>query len=510
MDIFKIIEERRMVPILNLKNEKNQIEYIKGKIETNEDNIFFILPNNFFLSSVKDIQLLREELFDIYSLYGIYDLFKLYYPYTQIEFSLFHFSKIKNNQVRFIRLNRKNRLITSEKKYVTKIGSIKEIDYTIWYRNYLLQLEKYVQTNTIQKSDSYIIFHEKNEEIQRDKLYLDYYLPEYRENREKLNQEKIVLLKDIADIVTPKRKKSNTYLKQLLVKDFKYPIDYKELPSTNKVETRLQRNDIVLSTHGKYKVYLYDSDYSDIVPTANSLIIKLRDNVDYNIYYLYNYLSKQIAQKYFSSMTMGSVINYIRKADVQNLPIIKPTEEVLNFSEKEFRLTSNPELVKMSEFNQVINSEWKVDTPIQTEIMAKLFTSIKNTRYKRLKAIIEHDLFEITKCINVGAYKSSIIMCGSVLEGILIDWISETNKYNKYIERAKDNINLYTIIEEFKAITREEYIAKLAHGIRNQRNSVHPKLVYQKGIEFDKDMAFNTLNSLEKIVKKRFKVKKRR
>lgn len=504
MNIYKLIQDRYRISV-GVKNENEQLEYIKRKIEVGEEELFLILPNKFWISSLKDIISLKEELFDKYFIHGIYDMYTLYYPYVQIEFSLFHFSKRKNNKVTFISLKKEKKMTTTDIKLRSKndFELIKEGKYNKWYAEYLLKLERYIENNKIIESTSYIIFYEELVKVQKDKLYLDYYRPEYRENREKLNKEKLVLLSDIADITRPRIKKDSTYSKQLLVKDFKYPLQYEKMGYTNRVETRLEKNDIILSTHGGYKVYLYDSKYTDVVPTTNSLIIRLKDNSDVNIYYLYNYLSKEIAEKYFLSLTLGNIINYIRKVDVESLPIIIPKKEVLDFSKEEFRLISNSEAVKLLEINKIINKKWHIDTPIQMEIMAKLLSSIKNTKYKKIKEIIEYDLLEINKCIGVGAYKASIIMCGSVLEGVLIDWISETNQY---IENDKDKKSLYELIESFKEVTRENHIAKLAHQIRKQRNSVHPKLVYQEKIEFNKEMAMDTIYNLKIIVNNRFEV----
>ncbi|WP_105618620.1 DUF4145 domain-containing protein [Vallitalea okinawensis] len=506
INIFKIVEERSKVPIRNVKNDIDQIEYISKKIESNDNQIHFIVPNNFFLSSAISIKLLKDKLFSKYYLTGIYDLDKLYSPNTGIQFSLFHFSKEKNKEVRFLKLSNKKQLVTNYRDNIKDRGILDISKFSNWYKEHLSQVEQFSNNSNIELSDRLIIFYEKNEDIQKDKLYLDYYLPEYRENRRKLDQEEIVLLKDIADVITPRRKQKCDRSRQLLVKDFEYPLKYEELPTINSIETRLMKEDIILSTHGKYRAYLFEEDYSDIAPTANSVIIRLKSNTEFSIYYLYNYLTKKIAQNYFSSMTLGSIINYIKKSDVLNLPIIKPKKRVLEISEKEFQLTSNHEYFKISEYNQVINRKWIMDTPIQTEIMANLLTSIMNTRYKKLKKIIESDLVEIAKCINVGAFKSSIIMCGSVLEGILIDWISDTEKHDKYIEKKDSEIKLYRIIEELRNTTVKKEIVNLAHIIRKRRNAVHPKRVYEDGIEFSKDMAFDTLKSLEKIVESRFQV----
>ena len=40
-----------------------------------------------------------------------------------------------------------------------------------------------------------------------------------------------------------------------------------------------------------------------------------------------------------------------------------------------------------------------------------------------IKEKISRDVAEINICFNYGAYKASVVMCGSVLEAVLLDWL---------------------------------------------------------------------------------------
>lgn len=504
INIFKIIEERGKIPIRRLKNDSDQLEYILRKLKSNEDDIFFIVPDKYFLSFSSDIQSLREKLFEKYNLAGVYDMNRLYLN-IGIYFSLFHFSKKNVKKVKFVKSNNNDMPTCNfgNKGYL----ELQESSFCAQYREYIVKIEKICNGKTLKDSVGITIFSEKYANIQKNRIYLDYYLPEFQQNRAKLQNEEVVLLRDIAEVITPKRQHEtdNGDFKQLYVKNFKYPLEYDELSIAKGISTKLIKGDIVLSTHGKFKAYLYNANYNNIVPTPNCVIIRLNSNKEYNTYYLYNYLTKQVATKYFSSLAVGSVINFIRKIDILDLPIIKPTKKLLQIAKQEFDLTSRYDRFNISEFNKVINkNEWDNETEIQVEIMAMLKTSIKDTKFKKLKQIIESDLMEITNCINVGAYKSSIIMCGSVLEGFLLDWVSNTSKHFKYIEKSSGKLVLNDLINELKVMKLSNDVIETAHRIRRKRNAVHPKVTYQKGFKCDKETAISTLKDLKKVVESNY------
>jgi hypothetical protein len=84
-----------------------------------------------------------------------------------------------------------------------------------------------------------------------------------------------------------------------------------------------------------------------------------------------------------------------------------------------------------------------------------------------------------------------MILCGSILEAVLLDWLSEIHKTN-YFEKKMMVIDrrsgrevegqLIHMIDEIEAIKRPKWMSESqnAHKIRKKRNYVHAKLCMRR------------------------------
>ena len=93
-----------------------------------------------------------------------------------------------------------------------------------------------------------------------------------------------------------------------------------------------------------------------------------------------------------------------------------------------------------------------------------------------IQKLLSDDAKELISCLEVGAYKACMILCGSILETILLDWLSELENTNYFVDDDNMHINLYGVIRRLKEIYNPSWNseANAAHDIRLKRNLVHP------------------------------------
>lgn len=100
--------------------------------------------------------------------------------------------------------------------------------------------------------------------------------------------------------------------------------------------------------------------------------------------------------------------------------------------------------------------------------------------------VIEQRLNEISNCLKYQAYLSVIFLCGSILEGILLDRVSQNpQKSNqaKSVPKDKNNqvknfqdwtlSNLIDVVYELGEIKYD--VSKYSHSLREFRNFIHPR-----------------------------------
>lgn len=118
----------------------------------------------------------------------------------------------------------------------------------------------------------------------------------------------------------------------------------------------------------------------------------------------------------------------------------------------------------------------------------------------KLKQILIRDYNELTSCTDCKAYKSVLILTGSIVEAILVDYLSV------YMEGKKSTqdllkLDLFSLI---KLGIDNELISEQTEGlstvVRYYRNLIHPGKEKRTGQKFDKNTAAVAVNLLNIIV----------
>jgi hypothetical protein len=104
--------------------------------------------------------------------------------------------------------------------------------------------------------------------------------------------------------------------------------------------------------------------------------------------------------------------------------------------------------------------------------------------------------------LEVGAYKACMILCGSILETILLDWLSELENTNYFVDDDNMHINLYGVIRRLKEIYNPSWNseANAAHDIRLKRNLVHPVKFVVENPTVNRDTCLQVLREMQSIL----------
>lgn len=324
-------------------------------------------------------------------------------------------------------------------------------------------------------------------------------------------------MEDIVDIIVPRRVDKGVG-KVIRMVDLSYPLKIENILEKQITNVKLKKNDILFSTIGK--AFLVPDEVNEtIYVDQNMFVIRCRD---IQPEYLFLYLNSDVCQTIIDSQKIGSFIHKVTRKSIADIPVIIPTKE-----EEEYRLQAHL-LTHIEKRSYQINSDieprilayWnalyknrnikieKVEDILGMELLEKLKVYSTN----QLQEMLHDDWKELNDCFRVGAYKATLILAGSILEAVLIDWLSEI-KGNNYFEedymvtdrngRIK-RADLIDYINEIKYIERPHWIegATKAHEIRKKRNLVHAKLGINSD-EIDRDTCRMVIDYLRDVIKTR-------
>jgi|GEM_PF-2291151 len=134
-----------------------------------------------------------------------------------------------------------------------------------------------------------------------------------------------------------------------------------------------------------------------------------------------------------------------------------------------------------------------------------------NVLYKNMQS----DIDELDRCFRAKEYKATLILAGSILEGFLLDWLSEidgknyfvvpyttihsNSKGNKYVRNEE---SLCAYIDRINDIERPEWMecCEKAHYIRKNRNTVHAKIGLKKENEINEKTCKKVISYLNEII----------
>ena len=210
-------------------------------------------------------------------------------------------------------------------------------------------------------------------------------------------------------------------------------------------------------------------------------------------------------------------------ASLKDFPIIKPKEpasiyeaqvSALTHIEKTYSETAAKQRIRLQAYQMALaKNQYQPKDKIEDILNIETANKIRLFDEEKVCSFLTSDLKELNDCFKVKAYKATLILAGSILEAVLIDWLSDIKGVN-YFEKdymvtdrrtgRLKRADLVDYINEIEYIERPHWMeeASKAHKIRKKRNLVHAKLCI-KSDEINEEVCKQVIDYLKDVLKTR-------
>lgn len=448
-----------------------------------------VVPARFLMSSNKAEKRLRQILVDSGVLKGIISLpAKLLYGTSIPSYVLYLQKGRKLGKIRFYDA----KSLFSEDRRGSEIS---ESNATKLAKTFFGVAD--LKNNNILEESYHEIVHNDYD------LYIDRYLADARLGKA-FKSSGFKCLENVAEVLTAKK---TTFEGKTIeqYEDFRYPL---HLPVKDSAATsiRIKKGDIIYNKKSK-NFYLVDDDVLEAVfAPSNSLVIRPR-NIQPE--YLLLYLNTDDFRKAVLEITPGIVLMTVKGDFLKKALIPMPTKEPEEYR-KIFDITYKYGLdyERLSQYledkKEHLGESSGVDSIIDQELVSKAFKYL-NSAFKK---DLDKDMEELSICYSGGAYKAAVILAGSILEAVLLEWVGEIDNidYSRngyFIEDDRGRrrrAGLVDLIHRIDDIYQPDWIeeASKATEIRRSRNTVHATV--SRGRYTDKETCKKIIDYLQDIL----------
>lgn len=367
-------------------------------------------------------------------------------------------------------------------------------------------------------------------EFDRTKPVARYYSKRFDKTRELLSHDTLVPLRDIASFVQchiVDCEPDTGLIRAIDGNKFpSYPFS-PERDSIDYIKTNyiLHKGDILCRRNRDgLSFFLIDKEPSfDLYAPPASTVIHAQG---VSPEYLYLYLSSDTAKRIESATTIRTSDNsFITLTnDIKGFPVILPQKDDSVYQEEFARLAS-PD----SRYYTAVSEQISRPKTMEEELVKELIKRLNQNNASLLKKQLEEDLQEMDVCFEGGAYKASLILAGSILEAVLIDWLSEikghdyfqedlmkrvydkklgcykTDGNGDFIYHTNRKADLSDYIDEIKDLKKPKWIreSQEADEIRKKRNLVHAKLCLKENVQINESLCRSVRDYLLDVIASR-------
>lgn len=473
-------------------------ELVDMVLESDEDEVYFVSTTEYF-KLAKNL----AKLSGTWHLSCSFALGRLF-TNTSIPFNLYGFSRKRQRSVLIANWTGPN----TANADIQRITELEYVEFSAEYRQYLNECEQLVNKGTIPNDHNGAEFVRlSSENILPDKWEPTFYNKKNRALRKMVAKEETIPLGELAQILIPHpARQRDTSVLTVKSKDLAFPFHTDELSYDKGSNVRLEPGDVVLQIYGKSNKSIVYSGSS--IAYAGMGLAVIRPTCNISSEYLCLYLTSSFAKDVLASLQTGLAIKHISGKELSSLPVVVPTQGNAYYQAMYDKL-SNPQARDYIDLSDLKTGKASEAEGILDEELTK---NIEAFNAKRLKTFLTSDIRELNTCFVHGAYKATIILAGSILEAVLIDWLSEIKnvdyfKQDYYVRRKdgrKAKATLYDYIDEIELIEQPDWVdeAKMAHAIREKRNQVHAKLCIKEK-DINEGTARMVCNYLEKVLETR-------
>ncbi|WP_445778059.1 restriction endonuclease subunit S [Shewanella sp.] len=510
--LLNAIEERQLLGI-NPDDDNNISEYLgyalngrlaahaKSKQQCTTNDVQIIVVPSLWITSTKHKRQLAP-VFEQYALHAVIDVGAIWLPATSISFSLLVLGNEPVSAVLmadFAANAPDHSKSPVDRKLTPKAdtsGELPNIVYSETFKQFLAQIEQTLfgavsSEKNDQQEQQFQTFNVPANALDMSRLQVAFYHPDNQIDVNRYKNAKFEALEKLADVnmVHSVRRGdlvqgqvfkwsllNTSKLSRLLPSKndlSKHQPSKIELPITEGDATNqvLAEGDIIITPNCS-KVFLVTKELNGVYAPAHNYHIRLKPNSAVSAQYLCLYLQSEFVQKYSLKMAFGSVIPRISSTDFKQLTILLPDDDTLSKSDELYQRLQTPE-TDLDKINNLLAGT-QDQGRLQDSFLLEELEKLRISKRVIIEKLIKDDLKELKVCIDKGLYKSSMVICGSILEAIILDWLSETEKHDYY--RDDSEISLSKAITLLKNLGELDYeAANAAHNIRTMRNLIHPR-----------------------------------
>ena len=493
LDIMRCIDERRQMPFDGVNDELVELLFYDKP-----DDCMFVAVKGMF-NVGRHNKLIPEG----YALCCVFELGAIMAD-TQLPQALYWFTKKQLNECKFSLMDESlRRSLLKNKRSLSRVIS------SDVYLEYLRSCERYVGSGA---NTAHLVggqfYSVKIADLVDGRYDPEYYSPKIRSLRKELDGKDVVRLGDVAEVVRPKDVKGG--VQNVLVmhgRDVKLPPVLEDLEEGGETSVVLRNGDLVLTSMGDVRAVVYEeADDRDVYAGRTCYVVRPHS---VSAEYLCLYLSSEVAKLILTSDLGGVYIKLLSLQALREFPIVRPHmgEE---YYRAEYAILAGRASRSYEDLSS-LRSEGHhiIEAVLDREIASRISAYID----EQLRTFLSSDIDELNACFFAGAYKAAIILAGSILEAVLIDWLSEIDHVN-YFEQpyyVRDSrtgrdkrADLIDYINEIKYIEKPRWVkeADMAHKIRKKRNLVHAQLCISEGA-VGEESARMVIDYLEQVLKTR-------
>lgn len=203
-------------------------------------------------------------------------------------------------------------------------------------------------------------------------------------------------------------------------------------------------------------------------------------------------------------------------ADRQGLQLSTDDGSILGELEKQEHIynTTPGAVVRVYRILQKARNHYKLyaQPPASTETPSEQF-DFSFIADPDLRSIMDRDYQEIQACLDAKAYKAAIVMCGSVMEALLLDaLLADEPKAKQSAKTLRDSIGkvhndlrkwslktMIAVAQDLQILPTE--IGGMSEALRGYRNLIHPAVEVRKKRTAEKQEARLAHSALDVIIK---------
>ena len=492
IDIMDCIQERQNYIYSGKRDELVELKFAEGK----RDCVFVAMEG--FFDVANNVSLIPEG----YVLRSVFELGNVS-SNRGVRFALFWFTKTQVRECLFAVLGRGFEG-AARGACLAESGNLRRE-----YSAYIETCELYARGDVPKvNADLGVFFSVSLSELDEGRFTPSYYLPELCSIRKALVDSDAVRLDSVAEVLKPRRIGGGDDVALLGPKNVRFPVDLRDLERGCATTVALKSGDVVLCAVGEdNRAIVYEGGNDELVYARESCIVIRPFGMSSE--YLCFYLSSDIVKLMLRASSKGVVIKHLGIKAVSSLPVSSPSMGDAYYA-REYVVLSGRGL---RDYFDLATLRIADPSPVEVILDEEISVHIRAYYEEWLRSFLRADIKELNTCYSNGAYKAAIILAGSILEAVLIDWLSEIKHTNFFLQACKlidresgkpRRPTLQNYIEEIRYISHPDWDreADSAHEIRKKRNLVHAKLCVDESA-VGKESACKVIECLEQVLKTR-------